>query len=91
MSETHYNRSSQTYDGELTRLAVADPFIYKTLLSILEDPTIGTRFRASNLQNFATSRLVYERWSEFISYRVFEGRDENSLRSRCDALKKTLW
>lgn len=91
MFHTHYNRSSQAYDGDLTILAVTDPLVYKTLLSVLEDPTTGTRFRDSGLEHFATSRLVYERWSEFLGYRVFEGRNEYSLPSRCNALKRTLW
>lgn len=93
MFHTDYNRSSQAYDGDLTILAVTDPLIYKTLLSVLEDPTTGTRFRDSSSEHFATSRLVYERWSEFIGYtcRLFEGRNAYSLPSRCNALKRTLW
>ncbi|KLO06488.1 hypothetical protein SCHPADRAFT_946058 [Schizopora paradoxa] len=88
--EFSQSHKAQIYDGDLIILAVSDPIIYETLLSLLEIETNGPHVQESSFESFATSGIVYELWSEFIGYRLSNDCDEKSMQARCDALKRTL-
>lgn len=71
-------------------LAVTDPLIHKTLMSVQEDPTTGIRIRTDHVAAFPALNLVYEHWSEFIGYIVFEAQTKRPYNFAAMLSKKHL-